>query len=345
MVKKFVLVFLLGIIRSSICLLISPYDDYNHVSLRSLCGSSGDILNHQQTLQLDSMMNDSHTKKSAFYLYSSGHDEYRNVNSTRSFKCTFKVKAVPGEFIYAKIQSMTFNSNPNGECKDYIKFIDDYTVLPRYKLFCGKHIEIKRAMSWSRYDHYANFYDSKIIKDSRELSFDAERNELNVEIFVSSDNINNNLQNNLIVTFTPYTIKTNGWDIKYRINKIYECDGVENCNGVKCIDENNCHLKWVDIFLSMIPILLGIFAAVFIYYLWKNGDLCRYYSNRRDNNTSQTINNLPREIFLIESDNHHVSPPLDSLPSYESLFPHRSTTSSNENLKTVTNSTAEISHI
>lgn len=84
------------------------------------CGSNGDNSNHSQTLQLGSM-NDPNMNKSAFIFHSHWLTEIDYSHLTKSFKCTFTVKAALGELIYATIQSMTFESNPNGGCKDYIK--------------------------------------------------------------------------------------------------------------------------------------------------------------------------------------------------------------------------------
>lgn len=78
------------------------------------------MVSYSQTYQLGSM-NNHHVKKSALILHSHWSPENHNTFSSKSFNCTFTVKAAPGEHIYATIQSMTFGSNPNGGCKDYIK--------------------------------------------------------------------------------------------------------------------------------------------------------------------------------------------------------------------------------
>ncbi|KAF7992663.1 hypothetical protein HCN44_005007 [Aphidius gifuensis] len=331
---KFVLIILLGIISSSSCSRSGSSrasENYELKTLKDLCGRYGDMVNHSQILQLASMDNP-YDKKSALILYTDWFNEYYNTYSTESFKCTFTVKAAPGESIFATIQSMTFESSLNGGCKDYIKFSDNYSVWPRPKSFCGKYKQ-KTEIINSYYIHYGNFDDSNIIPKSKILSYDAENDELKVEIFVSRDNFNKNLQNNLIVTFTSYKRKANNYE--YKIDKIYQCDGIENCDGLKCNDEKDCGIKWWLVFLVTIPIFLGIIITVKIHEMWKNGKLC-CSSHRHENNTSQSVDNPSTDIFFIEPENHYTLPPPDTLPSYESLFPTQSTTSLNTNVNTPT---------
>ncbi|XP_044005991.1 uncharacterized protein LOC122851010 [Aphidius gifuensis] len=202
---KFVLVFLFGIISSS-SYSLDGFKNYKTISLKTQCGFNGDTSHHPEILQLGSM-NDRNNEISASVFYSHWLAEIDHSHSTKSFKCTFTVKsAAPSEHIYATIQSMTFQSSPNGGCKDYIKFSEYNRAWSKHKSFCGKHQERKKALSLYQSSKYENFHDSNVIPESKHPSFDAENNELKVEIFISRDNIKKNLQNNLVVTFTPYKI-------------------------------------------------------------------------------------------------------------------------------------------
>ncbi|KAF7992662.1 hypothetical protein HCN44_005006 [Aphidius gifuensis] len=289
-------------------------------------------------------MNDRNNEISASVFYSHWLAEIDHSHSTKSFKCTFTVKsAAPSEHIYATIQSMTFQSSPNGGCKDYIKFSEYNRAWSKHKSFCGKHQERKKALSLYQSSKYENFHDSNVIPESKHPSFDAENNELKVEIFISRDNIKKNLQNNLVVTFTPYKKKAR-LNSKYKINTIYQCDEIENCNGFKCNDENNCGINGFTILFIIMPIFLGIIITVKVYELWKNGKLC-CNSNGHGISASESTVNLPNNIFFIEPENRlNILPSPSRLPSYESLFPNQSTVSLNTNENTTstpTNSTAE----